>query len=363
VAAVAGVVEDKVLDDDLVRVKLWRADGTIVYSDATDLIGRTYELGLDEQAAISSGQVAAQVSDLEEPENRLERPFGKLLEVYLPVRTPSGERLLFEAYFRYDAVSEAGSGIWRSFAPVTIGALAVLELIQIPLAWGLARRLRDRQREREALLRHAIQASDLERRRIAGDLHDGVVQELVGVAFELAGAAREPGVPAPAAQALAGASESVRATITSLRSMLLDIYPPDLAEIGLVAALEDLAADASDATRTMTVEPDTDLPASALSADTRRVLYRAAREGVRNVVRHSDARHATIGAGRRAGIAWVRVTDDGVGFDPALAEQREGEGHVGLRGLRGLVADVGGTLRIDSEDGAGTTLLVEIPVR
>ena len=103
------------------------------------------------------------MSDLSAPENRYERSQKKLLEVYLPIRTPNGQRLLFEAYFRYGAVSAAGSRIWRSFAPISLGALIVLELVQIPLAWSLARRLRQRQREREALLRQALDASDLER--------------------------------------------------------------------------------------------------------------------------------------------------------------------------------------------------------
>ena len=130
-----------------------------------------------------------------EPENRFERGQGKLLEVYLPIRTPSGERLLFEAYFRYTPVSAAGARIWRSFAPISLGALIVLEFVQIPIAWSLARRLRERQREREALLRQALEASELERRRIAADLHDGVVQDLTGVAYSLTGAARQPNVP------------------------------------------------------------------------------------------------------------------------------------------------------------------------
>ena len=87
-------------------------------------------------------------------------------------------------------MSSSGRRIWRSFAPISLGALLVLELVQIPLAWSLARRLQQRQREREGLLQQALAASDMERRRIASDLHDGVVQDLVGVAFTFGGAAR-----------------------------------------------------------------------------------------------------------------------------------------------------------------------------
>src|SRR3954453_20969838 len=226
VGAVDAAVRHGVLDRSLVRVKIWTRDGKIVYSDAPALKGQTYTLGADEKAALDHGVIEAEVSNLAKPENRLERPFGKLLEVYLPIRTPSGERLLFEAYYRYDAVAASGSRIWRSFAPVTIGALVVLELVQIPLAWSLARRLRQRQREREALLRQALEASDAERRRVASDLHDGVVQDLAGVAYGLAGSARRDDLPPAATTVLDRSARQVQDSITSLRSLLVDILPP-----------------------------------------------------------------------------------------------------------------------------------------
>ena len=144
IGAVDAVVRRDVLDGSLVRVKLWNEDGTIVYSDEPRLVGTRYTLGADEKAALASGKIEAEVSDLSKPENQYERPQGKLLEVYLPVETPSGKPLLFEAYYRYGLVSRNGSQLWRSFAPIALGALIALELVQIPLAYSLARRLRQR---------------------------------------------------------------------------------------------------------------------------------------------------------------------------------------------------------------------------
>ena len=201
IAAVDEVVQEDVLTPSLVRVKIWDEDGTILYSDEPRLIGATYPLGDDEMEAFEAGVVDAEVSDLSKPENRYERKHGKLLEVYLPITTPSGQKVLFEAYFLYDRVEESGLRIWRSFAPIAIGALIVLELIQIPLAYGLARRLRIRQLEREELMNRAINASEHERRRIAQDLHDGVVQDLAGVSYSLAALARDPDQPQAAALA------------------------------------------------------------------------------------------------------------------------------------------------------------------
>jgi signal transduction histidine kinase len=361
VAAVGAVVEQKVLDASLVRVKIWTADGTIVYSDARQLLGSRYGLGSDDLSALHSGLIQANVSDLTKPENRYERSFGKLLEVYLPIRAPDGTRLLFEAYYRYDAVSASGGRIWRSFAPVSLGALVALELLQIPLAWSLARRLRQRQRERESLLQRAIEASEIERRRIATDLHDGVVQDLVGVAYSLAGGAREAALGPQAATALDGASRAVRSSITALRSTLIDIYPPQLGELGLAAALEDLAGDASfDGVEVRVAASEV---SSSVPEPVAAMLYRAAREALRNVVLHAHASTATISAGSSRTMAWVSVTDNGVGFDPDVLHGKAADGHLGLTGLRGVVRDAGGVFRLESSPGDGTTVFVEMPVR
>jgi signal transduction histidine kinase len=358
VRAVDQAVRHGVLDPSLVRVKIWRVDGTIIYSDEPRIIGSRYQLDADNIASLRSGLINASVSDLSSPENRYERSYGKLLEVYLPVRVPDGSRLLFEAYFRYAAVSASGRRIWSSFAPVTVGALVVLGLVQIPLAWSLARRLRQRQVERELLLHRSLEASDIERRRIATDLHDGVVQDLAGVALQLAAAAndtdREDGHTA-----MADAAGSLRRSITTLRSTLVEIYPPDLADAGLVAALADLVQDSSGddlavSLQTGSIPLGLNGPASAL-------LYRAAREGLRNVQRHAHATSASVTAGQSKGRAWVEVVDNGVGFDPTILKSKAADGHVGLRGLTGLVRDAGGSVAIDSSPGSGTTVRVEVP--
>src|SRR3954470_15336643 len=287
VDAVDTVVHRGVLDQQLVRVKIWTRSGRIVYSDEPRLIGSTYTLGADELATIDRGVIAAEVSDLRKPENRFERDRGKLLEVYLPIRTPSGNRLMFEAYYRYDAVAASGQRIWRSFAPVTIGALVALELVQIPLAWSLARRLRARQLERERLLRQAIDASDRERQRIASDLHDGVVQDLAGVAYQLAGSARRGDLPSGAVTLLDDSATQVRERREALRSLLVDISPPKLAEAGLPAALADLMAAAS--TRGVETTCDVDGIEQEMPAAVTALVYRAAQEAIRNVLTHAQA--------------------------------------------------------------------------
>jgi signal transduction histidine kinase len=358
-ARVDQVVREEVLDDSVVRVKLWDADGRIVYSDAPELIGTEYPLGEDEVDALRTGRIVAEVSDLSAPENRFERQYGKLLEVYLPVGDNPEDALLFEAYHRYDAVSASGSQLWRSFAPISLGGLVVLELVQIPLAYSLARRLRDRMREREALARRALEASEIERRQIASDLHDGVVQELTGVAYSLSAAARRGDGSAPKADVEAAAG-TVRDAVRGLRSMVVDLVPVSVDEGGLSAALEDLAQRLSTDRVSISVAAD-ELPATA-PPTAARVLYRAAQEGLRNAVRHADASSVAVRLECVNGHAVLEVADDGAGFDTATLGERAVEGHVGLRALRGLVTDAGGSLELSSEVGSGTSLRVEMPL-
>ena len=360
VAAVDRVVRTGVLDRSLVRVKIWSRDGTIVYSDQSALEGTRYTLGADELAALDRGVIEAEVSDLSRPENRLERPFGKLLEVYLPIRTPDGGRLLFEAYYRYDAVSASGARIWRSFAPVTIGALVALELVQIPLAWSLARRLRERQREREQLLRRALDASDDERRRIAGDLHDGVVQDLAGVAFALAGSSRQADLPPATVSLLDRSAAHVRDSIKSLRSLLIDIYPPKLADAGLPAVLADLAATAQ--ARGVVTTVDVGQLPPGLPEEVEQLVWRAAQEGLRNVVTHAHASSASVTVRAHDGMVRLDVDDDGVGLDPSVMAQRQAEGHLGIKALGDLATGMGGSLNVGPLPAGGSRLRLEVPV-
>ncbi|MDQ1620075.1 MAG: two-component system, NarL family, sensor kinase, partial [Actinomycetota bacterium] len=361
VARVATVVEKGVLDRSLVRVKIWTREGLIVYSDEPRLAGTAYQLGADEITAIDHGVIEAEVSDLSRPENRFERAQGKLLEVYLPVRTPSGQRLLFEAYFRYDAVTAAGRHIWRSFAPISLGALVALELVQIPLAWALARRLRERQREREMLLQQAIEISDVERRRIAGDLHDGVVQDLAGVAYSLVASSRREELTTGTATLLGDSAAQVRDSIKSLRTLLLDIYPPKLADAGLESALMDLLVGVNNRGTAATLE--TDGPVESLPESVAALLYRATQEAVRNVLTHAHAGSVTVRVAVDADTATLDVTDDGTGFDPAVAEARARAGHFGLRALTDRVTAAGGSVQVRSTQGEGTHLEVRVPLQ
>jgi hypothetical protein len=137
--AVDGLVRQRVLSSRVVRVKVWTPAGKIVYSDARPLVGRVFPLGAQETSTLHNGAVVAEVSDLTRPENQLERPFGRLLEVYLPVNTNSGTQLLFETYQVYSSVTEDQQRIWSSFFPVLVGGILLLLVAQVPLGVCVAK--------------------------------------------------------------------------------------------------------------------------------------------------------------------------------------------------------------------------------
>lgn len=348
------VVRRSVVRDPVVRVKLWAADGRIVYSDEHRLIGQRYRLDREEQLAFKGGEVPAGISDLSHPENRFERGQKKLLEVYAPVKTRSGRTLLFEAYLRFSSVAATGRKIWIAFAPALVVGLLLLWLAQVPLALSLGRRLRSGQRDREGLLLRALEASDTERRRIASDLHDGAVQHLAGTSFSLAGAA-ERAADDHSRTLLRDAATSTRRAVRELRSLLVELYPPNLHDAGLEPALSDLLA------RAGTNGAETELaidPHVILSADEQTLVFRTAQEAVRNVTVHAAASRVEVRLAEEDGRYVLRVSDDGRGFDVDSRRARRAHGHLGLDLLADRARDLGATLEIESAPGKGTTVIL-----
>lgn len=360
-AKLDNAVRSHVLTRGVVRVKVWTASGRIVYSDEPRIVGSTFVLGEDDREVLENPTTVAEVSDLSRPENLYERGHGKLLEVYRPIWTPDGTPLLLETYSLYDDVALRAANLWRGFAGITVSCLLLLIVFLLPIVWRLLDRLNAAQDHRVALLEHAVNASGDERGRIAATLHDGVVQELAGVSFAVAGEAERAsaaGRPELATR-LNSLAETVRGTIGGLRSLLVDIYPPNLAKAGLAAALTDLAGTA----RTRGIDVHLDLPANGTGLDEagERLVHRVAQEALRNVARHAAATRVDVALA--PGDDWVTLTlrDDGVGFDPAAVLRHPAEGHYGLQVMTDLALQAGATLEVSSAPGDGTCWRLTVP--
>jgi two-component system, NarL family, sensor kinase len=361
VRKVDNVVVAQVLSESIVRVKIWSPGGRVLYSDDPAEIGGRYALGDEEQELLRNGGAKVEVSDLSRPENALDRQQGRLLEAYTRIRTPSGTPLLFEIYQRFGSVTADARRLLEALAPPILGAIALIVLIQVPLFWSLMRRLQRSHEQREGLLANAVTSSRRERRRVASYLHDGPVQELAGLAFSLAPVADD--VAARGADGDAAIVRTVidrlRGTVRDLRALLVDLHPPTLAAAGLDAALGDLVSPLTARGTTVELQVDGD---DRLDPDTQALVYRVAQEAVRNVIAYADATTVSVEVGVVDSTARLVVADNGRGFGPETRERRRAEGHLGLSLVEELAEQAGGSLTIDSLDGAGTRVQLEVPL-
>ena len=354
---------DKPEDSSIIRVKVWDTDGRIVYSDEPRLINRHFTLPEDLREAMEERKTSADVSDLARPENRFERGRGRLVEVYEPLKVSGGrQELLLEAYHPARDISDASVRILRSFLPVALALLIALALAQLPLAWFLDRRVRADERERERLTRAGEDALESERRRIAAELHDGVVQDLAGVAYELQAAAdRLPagnGHDPELGDALRRGAGVCRGSMRALRALLVDLYPSERREQGLDAAVEALARPLRE--RGVDVAVDMEVGGRLPSATTE-LVYRAVQEALRNVDRHAAARTASVALRGEGDTLTLVVEDDGRGMTGDNLREQHAAGHMGLALLADGVAARGGSLSIESEPGTGTRVQVSLP--
>jgi signal transduction histidine kinase len=268
--------------------------------------------------------------------------------------------VLFEIYAPYESVTERTAELWRGFAGVTLTSLLLLVVLLLPILWRLLSHLKVAQVQREALLHRAIEASTSERRRIAGALHDGVVQDLAGASFAVAAGAERAmtsGNP-ELGEELRSAAGKVRASIGGLRSLLLDIYPPSLASAGLQTALTDLASTLRSRGTAVSLElaPDTGLDAAG-----DRLVFRVARECLVNIAKHAGAANVQVRLERMERHTVMEISDDGVGFDAAQVLAHPPEGHFGLRVMGDLVTEAGGELLVSSAPGAGSRWQLRVP--
>lgn len=344
------------------RVNIWTRDGRLIYSTDLDILlgglkNSHLDLDPDQRRILQEGGVQSELSDPDGNTNPADVGTEGMVRIYTPMRSPEHRKLLFEAYYSLDDIGQRRTEIYDAFRWITLGALVIVIVAATFILLGLSRKLAGAGRERERLLRSAIDASDAERRRIARDLHDSVVQDLAGTAFSVSAVARDPLTPPESRRSLAAAGSSLRTSLKSLRSLLAEIHPPELHAEGLAAALADLTAPAAAAgiQASATVEG-----AETLSDARAALLWRVAQEAVRNALRHSRASTLAVTVRGDGECVTLEVVDDGVGFDPAVVADPHS---YGLRGLRSLVADNGGTLEVRSSPGEGTTVHMEVEAR
>jgi signal transduction histidine kinase len=205
-------------------------------------------------------------------------------------------------------------------------------------------------------LRRIVDAQELERRRLARELHDETGQALSSILLGLR--ALDEKVDSDVARdAVADVRELVVATLQDVRRLAIELRPKVLDDFGLVPALERLAQTFGDQTG-ISVRFEPGLADERLPAEVETALYRIVQEALTNIVKHAHARNISIVLVRRPGTMTAVVEDDGLGFTP----ERTRDGGFGLEGMRERVGLLDGRLQIESIEGSGTTIVAEVPV-
>ncbi|MEI8104466.1 MAG: GAF domain-containing protein [Actinomycetes bacterium] len=204
-------------------------------------------------------------------------------------------------------------------------------------------------------LRRVVAAQELERRRLARELHDETGQSLTSILLGLR-ALEDTSDPARTKQAVANLREMTVATLQDVRRLAVELRPKALDDFGLIPALERLT-ETWHAKTGITVDFAARLGDDALATEVATALYRIVQEALTNIVKHAQAGRVSILLTRKNGGVVAVIEDDGRGFEPGSTTDG-----FGIQGMRERVELLDGRFGLESRAGAGTTIIVEVPV-
>lgn len=384
-AALRDLRTNERIGKELVDIKVWRTDGTVVYSSQEQLIGQRFPLEGNLRMALQ-GIVGAEFDELEAEENVLERRMSRhMLEIYAPIRETGSGRVIAVAEFYQLSDQLANELMWaRGESALVVGALSLFMLVALS---GIVRRgsrtittqqktLSERVSELSRLLtqndelrqrvadanRRSAEHSEQFLRRVSAELHDGPVQLIGLVLLRLDGLCPrskppEPPLPNKDLEIVRGA---LKDALTEIRDLSHGLAMPELENVSYTGAL-DIAVSNHERRSGTVVETQYSehLPAS-IPASIKTAAYRFVQEGLNNAFRHAD------GLGQRVETHWdgnhltVEVSDEGVGIQnkPPVSAKNG----LGLNGLRDRIEALGGTMAITSAPEAGTCLKAIFPL-
>jgi len=367
------VLKARLEDPQVQLAQVWNPDREVQITTGTGSSNSSQERNEELERAFGGRPVSHLDED---PETDLPGVPGPVLEVYAPFDV-DGETYVLEAYINVNTIEGYTTRLRGQLLPFTVGALVVLQAVQIPMAVSMARRLTRQEEERRAMVQDHLAASERERREIAADVHDGPVQDLAGVSYALS--ALRGRLPEDQRPIVDRMTVAVRSAVASLRRLMVDIYPPDLSGSGLAPALEDLAGTLREKGIAVQLSAE-DVP--GLPKDIAALLYRSSKEALANIAKHAEADRVWIELTptTHAGVPRVQLTvaDDGIGLPaadghasangngqvPASGDDGDarGEPHLGLRLVRDRVIEAGGTFSVSPRPERGTLFCVDVPL-
>ena len=377
------LLNDSTLTRSIVSFRVWSTDGQIVYSPVPELIGKRFEMST-ERLQSAQGAVIGDISDLSDPENVYERQhWGHLLEIYMPVRATGSSRIIAVAEF-YQLPDELEAEVgkdrliaWGLVAAATV--LAYLALVRVVRQGSdtIVRQegeLRQQVRRLSTLLdqnallhdriRHAAARStaltELERRRIGSDLHDGPSQTLAFAMLRLDAVEGRLDAAGQAGDAdLRAVHGALQEALAEMRTIAAGLRSPELERAEPAEIVRRAVADHERRADSQATVDVTGIPTQAPLA-TKIALYRILSEALSNAVRHGGGAGVAVRAtSTDDGYLSVEVSDTGPGFEPA---RRPGQGHLGLAGMRERTELLGGRFELESRPGGGTRVRALLPL-
>jgi len=325
------------------RLRIAAADGE--GSDAYGLVGIELELGGSKTGRVlQRGRSERVDSVLDDPEmdQQVARKMGVRSALYVPLIAEGSPIGIVVAHDKLGATSSFNDEDVRLTESLAARAATAVALSQ---------------RVSRDSVRRVVEAQELERARLARELHDETGQALTSILLGLKSLEDGHDVDDSGA-AVAELRQLVVSTLQDVRRLAVELRPAALDDFGLVPAIERLR-DIVEEQGGISVDVQSELSDNRLPADVETALYRIAQEAFTNVLKHAGAARVTVRLSRRDDVVTLVVHDDGDGFDPT--EVRAGS--LGLLGMRERVNLLGGRLAIDSTEGAGTLLKVEVPLQ
>lgn len=375
---------DRLLNNPTLRrhvesVKIWRADGTVVYSTDKAIVRKRFPT--DEIEVALRGDVVTDLEDLSQEENLFERTLKvPLYEIYAPLRDSRSGKVIAvgEFYERADwlemEIDSVRGQVWRVVGAATLAMLLLLfgfvrrseRIIQRQQADLRARmaeqvhlsRKNDQLQQRIANANQQFwRINELTLRRLGADLHDGPAQLLTLILIRLDDLAD---ALAPGTQDSEGRDtyESIRGAaqdaLREVRDISRGLALPEIGELSLAEELKHAAKRHEERTGSKVEVELGPLPESA-PLPLKLCLYRFVQESLNNAYKHAGGQGQRLRAAYDGRILQVSVIDSGPGFVPdALGKVNDGRPHLGLAGLRYRVESFGGAFDIDSHLGGGT---------
>lgn len=344
-------------------VLVWDETGRVVWSTRTVFIAERFELS-DQVRALFGTSTSQIVED-----GTTARPAGLLgneVEVFAPVEIAQGRSLVVASYV--DAATlETTADTLQLLVPLGIAGAAVFATLVLLAGAQLARRVQASRRERIKLLTDSLAAIDHERRRLAHDLHDGVIQDLAAMRYAIIAVTESipVGLPGDPRSHLGRVSDLIEEELVGLRSMLGDLLPVERDQSSLPHTLHVLLSRLVPTGVTWSVAIDPDL--GMLESGSAELVQRVVQEAVRNAIRHAAPRSVQVRVFAIDGgpEPRLRVEVDDDGDASAVTGAREGHrlgtagDHVGLRLLGDLVRDLDGDLSLTPRPAGGTRLTAQ----